>query len=336
MTHMFTSILIALASSLWSQGSASSGAPLNTPAAQMVQLATPSGTIFGTLVVPPIAGKVPVVLIIAGSGPTDRDGNSPALPGKNNTYRMLADALAAEGVASLRYDKRGIGESRAAGTRESDLRFDMYVNDAAGWINQLHADTRFSRIIVAGHSEGSLIGMLAAIKAHADAFVSIAGVAHRASDVLRDQLRPQIGSMPALWEASKSILKALESGTVVDPPPTSIQAIPGLAALFRPSVQPYLISWFKYVPSDELRVLTVPVVIVQGTTDIQVSVDEAKALKAAQPDAELMVIEGMNHVMKRAPADRMQNIATYGNPDLPIVPEVPKAILELARRVARQ
>ena len=148
---------------------------------------------------------------------------------------MLADALAAEGVASLRYDKRGIGESRAAGPRESDLRFDRYVKDAAGWITQLRADTRFSRVIVAGHSEGSLIGMLAANKAHADAFVSIAGVAHRASDVLRDQLRPQIGSMPTLWEASESVLKALESGTMVDPLPPSLQR-PGLPPA---NVQPY-------------------------------------------------------------------------------------------------
>jgi pimeloyl-ACP methyl ester carboxylesterase len=333
---MLTLILIALASSLWTQGVVSSGMATDTIAGQPAHLTTSSGSISGTLVVPPIAGKVPIVLIIAGSGPTDRDGNSPALPGKNNTYRMLADALAADGIASLRYDKRGIGESRAAGPRESDLRFDMYVDDAAGWVTQLRADPRFTRVIVVGHSEGSLIGMLAAKNAHADAFVSIAGVAHRASDVLRDQLRPQIGSMPALWEASESVLKALESRTVVDPLPSSIQPIPGLAALFRPSVQPYLISWFKYVPSDELGALTVPVLIIQGTTDIQVSVDEAKALKAAKPGAELMVIEGMNHVMKRAPADRVQNIATYGNPDLAIVPDVPKAIIELARRAAPQ
>jgi fermentation-respiration switch protein FrsA (DUF1100 family) len=97
-------------------------------------------------------------------------------------------------------------------------------------------------------------------------------------------------------------------------------------------VQPYLISWFKYVPSTEVATLSMPVVILQGTTDIQVPVDEAKALKAAKPDAELILVEGMNHVMKHAPADRMANMATYADPNLPIVPEVPKAIAELARR----
>jgi hypothetical protein len=63
-------------------------------------------------------------------------------------------------------------------------------------------------------------------------------------------------------------------------------------------------------------------------------VDEARALKAVKPDAELLLVEGMNHVMKNAPTDRAQNIATYSNPDLPIAPDVPKAIANLARRIA--
>jgi len=308
-------------------------ATAQSPAGAAAQLVTPTGSISGTLLVPKADKKIPVVLIIAGSGPTDRDGNSTALPGKSNTYKMLAEALAAEGVASLRYDKRAIGESRAAaGGSEAGLRFDMYVDDAAGWIAQLRGDARFSRVIVAGHSEGSLVGMVAANKAKADAFVSIAGIAHRASDVIRDQLRPQIGAIASLWQDSESILTSLDQGKVVDPLPASIQAIPGLASLYRPSVQPYMISWFKYVPSVEIARLNIPVLLLQGTTDIQVSVDEAKALKAAKPDAELVLIDGMNHVLKTAPADRAQNAATYSNPDLPIVPEVPKAILAMAKR----
>ena len=216
-----------------------------SPAEQPVKLVTPTGTIAGTLLVPQASGKIPVVLIIAGSGPTDRDGNSPALPGKNNAYKLLAEALAAEGVASLRYDKRAIGESMAAaGGSETGLRFGMYVDDAAGWIGQLKADARFSRVVVVGHSEGSLIGMVAANKGHADAYVSIAGGGHRAADLLRAQLRPQIGSLPSLWQDSESIMSSLEQGKTVDPLPASIQAVPALASLYRPSVQPYMISWF--------------------------------------------------------------------------------------------
>jgi len=127
-------------------------------------------------------------------------------------------------------------------------------------------------------------------------------------------------------------MTSLEQGKTVDPLPASIQAIPNLANLYRPSVQPYLISWFTYDPAVEIAKLKVPVVLLQGTTDIQVSVDEARALKAAKPDAELILIDGMNHVLKAAPPDRAQNVAAYGNPDLPIVPDVPKAILAIAKR----
>src|SRR4030095_6301080 len=142
------------------------------PSESPVKLTTPTGTIAGTLTVPASPGKVPVVLIIAGSGPTDRDGNTSALPGKSNAYKMLSAALATSGVASVRYDKRGIGESQAAaGGGEAALRFDIYIDDAAAWVDQLRRDARFSKVIVVGHSEGSLIGMIAARKAKADAFV---------------------------------------------------------------------------------------------------------------------------------------------------------------------
>jgi uncharacterized protein len=332
MVHLPT---IAAVISLICQGAGNSAATQGPPrpADQPVQLTTGSGTLHGTLVTAASSGKTPIVLIIAGSGPTDRDGNSGMLPGKNNAYKMLANALAAEGIASIRYDKRGIGESKAAGgASEADLRFDMYVDDAAGWVRRLQADGRFSRVVVVGHSEGSLIGMMAAQKARADAFVSIAGIARRASDVIRDQLRPQVGAMPKIWEDSETILASLEAAKPVDPLPPALQAIPGLAALYRPSVQPYLISWLKYLPSAQLAALPAPTLIIQGTTDLQVGVDEAKALKAAKPGAELIVIEGMNHVMKHAPADRAQNLAAYSNPDLPIVPDVPRAIAAFTRR----
>jgi uncharacterized protein len=305
------------------------------PSSQPAQLVTASGTIHGTLVVPAATGKIPVVLIIAGSGPTDRDGNPAQLPGKNNAYKMLAEALAVEGIASLRYDKRGVGQSRAAGGSEANLRFENYADDASAWVTQLRADPRFSRIIVVGHSEGSLVGMLATEHAKADAFVSIAGPARRASVVLRDQLRPQLSTVPALWQGSETVLASLDAGVTVDPLPMVVQSVPAVANLYRPSVQPYLISWFKYVPSVTLAALKVPVLILQGTTDVQVSVDEARGLEAAKPDAELMLIEGMNHVMKRAPADFAQNFATYTNPDLPIVADVPNAIVALARRLGR-
>ena len=228
-----------------------------------VQITTSTGTLYGTQIIPTSNVPEPGVLIIAGSGPTDRNGNNP-LAGQNDSLKLLAEGLAGHGIASIRYDKRGIGESSAAGAKEVDLRFDTYVEDAALWIQQLQADARFSSVTVIGHSEGSLIGMLATQKTGADAFISIAGPAQTASQVLRDQLRPRLPD--PLWQQSEQILAALEQGNTV----TSVP--PELNTLYRSSVQPYLISWFRYTPAQEIRRLTVPVLIVQGTTDIQVPV----------------------------------------------------------------
>jgi pimeloyl-ACP methyl ester carboxylesterase len=302
--------------------------PPGVPAAQgsPIELAVAGGAVAGTLLLPAdTSSQVPVVLIIAGSGPTDRDGNSPLIPGKNNSLRQLAEALAAQGIASVRYDKRGVAASVGNGLKETDLRFETYVDDASAWITKLRNDSRFSSVTVIGHSEGSAIGMLAARTARADAFVSIAGVARRPTEVLRDQLRPQLTPLPKLWEASETILKALEAGETVDAVPSE------LSTLYRPSVQPYLISWFRYTPSVEIARLKSPTLLIQGTTDLQVQVPEADALKAARPDATLKIIEGMNHVLKMAPAERAANIATYTNPELLIAPDVPASIVSFIR-----
>ena len=178
-----------------------------TSGEQPIALDTPSGKVAGTLRLPAGADKAPAVLIIAGSGPTDRDGNIAMLPDHNDSLKMLAEALAQSGFASVRYDKRGIGESRAAAPDESQLRFDTYVTDAAAWIARLKADPRFSSVAVIGHSEGALIGMLAAERAGASAYVSLAGVADTPGVVLRKQmagkLPPPIAAdnerIPLVW-----------------------------------------------------------------------------------------------------------------------------------------
>jgi hypothetical protein len=331
-TRRFSVVLtfFSLAIAAWTPTASAQGStPIESPA----ELTVPGGKVSGTILMPAGVAKAPVVLIIAGSGPTDRDGNSPAIGGKNNTYKMLAEALAADGIASLRYDKRGLAASVVTGLKEADLRFETFVEDAVAWIGYLKKDGRFSTVSVVGHSEGSLIGMLAVRLAKADAYVSIAGIAKGAAGILRDQLRPQIGTMAALWEGTELVLSSLEAGKAVDPLPAGIAAVPGLAQLFRPSVQPYMISWFKYVPSAEIAKLTVPTLILQGSTDIQVTVDEAKALAAAKPGARLEIVDGMNHIMKAVPSDRPTQLASYGDPTLPIAPDVPKAIAALVRSV---
>ena len=277
------------------------------------QLKTANGPLHGTLLVPAAAKPMPVVLLISGSGPTDRDGNSVTLPGKNDSLKMLAEGLAAKGIASLRYDKRGIGESRNVGPEEKDLRFEMYVDDAAAWATKLKRDRRFSRVVIVGHSEGALIGTIAAQRGEAAAHVSIAGVGRPADIVLRMQLSGRLP--PDLRGISDRTLDALKSGKTVDDLPQS------LFVLYRPSVQPYLISWFRYDPVEEVKKLTIPVLIVQGTTDIQVSLDDARALAGAKPDTKLELIDGMNHVLKMVP-DSSQQLASYSDPSLPVAPRL--------------
>lgn len=283
-----------------------------------VQVVTPTGSLYGTQLIATPKVPQPVALLIAGSGPTDRNGNTTLVAGQNNSLKLLAEGLAAHGIASVRYDKRGIGASAAAGPQEVDLRFDTYVTDAALWIQQLQANPHFSSVVVVGHSEGSLIGMLAAKQTEVAAFVSVAGPAQSAAELLRTQLQTQLPD--SLWQDSQQILADLEQGNLVAAVP------PELNLIFRPSVQPYLISWLRYTPAQVLKELTVPVLIVQGTTDIQVPVSEAKALKEAKPDAELRIIEGMNHVLKAVPLDLEQQAASYANPELPVIPELVEVI----------
>jgi len=294
------------------------------PAEQPIALETASGTVHGTLRLPGGADKAPVVLIVAGSGPTDRDGNSAMLPGRNDSLKMLADALAQAGFASVRYDKRGIAASRAAALDESQLRFDTYVDDAAAWIAKLKRDPRFTKPAVIGHSEGALIGMLAAEKAGASAYVSLAGVAEGPGAVLRKQFAGKLP--PPLAADNERILASLEQGKPVAEVP------PALMALYRPSVQPYMISWMKYVPAQRIAALRMPVLIVQGTTDIQVGVEQAQALKAARPDAELLIVPGMNHVLKEVPLDPQQPLASYSDPALPLHPQLMPAVVGFLKK----
>ena len=284
---------------------------LSAQTEKIITLKTATGDLEGTLMTPESNSSKTIALIIAGSGPTDRDGNNPAM--KNNSLKMLAAELNKKGIASLRYDKRGIGNSQKAGLKESDLRFENYVNDAKAWVVYLNRDQKFNRIVVIGHSEGSLIGMIASQEKNVTKFVSIAGAGQPADQIIREQLKSQ---PPTVTISSNAILDELKKGKTVENIPQMLNS------LFRPSVQPYMISWIKYDPQKEIAKLKIPVLIIQGTTDIQVNLDDANRLAKALPKAKLVVIEGMNHIMKQAPADRQMNILTYTQPDLALKKEL--------------
>lgn len=267
------------------------------------------GKIYGTLLIPDGEKNYPVVLIIAGSGPTDRNGNS-TLGERSNMYLMLADSFAAHGIASFRYDKRYLGESTDFLPSDiAHISFDDYISDAVDIIRFLQKDRKFSDVIIAGHSEGSLIGMIAAQKTKADAYISLSGMGENLGKILAWQLDQQPGINK---DTVKHILDKISSGQVVENIPSSLQT------LFLPYLQHYMFTEMKYDPAGEIKKLNIPVLIVNGTTDLQITVKQAELLHQAKPDAELVIIPGMNHILKDAPEDRAENIATYNNPDLPL------------------
>jgi pimeloyl-ACP methyl ester carboxylesterase len=286
-----------------------------------ILLKTLTGTIAGTLTTPAnITGKIPVVLIIAGSGATDRDGNTPGAGVITNSYKMIAEALGKDNIASLRYDKRMVGES-ATGQKEDNLRFDDYVDDAIGLVNLLKEDKRFSKVIVLGHSEGSLIGILTTVSAegNVNAFISVAGLGRRGDEVIKEQLKAQPAYIAAGFE---KVLDSLKRGAIQK------KVDPSLYAIARPSIQNYLLSWFKFEPKEELRKVKVPVLIIQGNTDLQVTLVDAANLKKAKSSATYTIVPNMNHILKEAPIDREKNMATYKQPELPLKPEFVTGLLD--------
>jgi uncharacterized protein len=285
-----------------------------------VELTTGSGTLHGTLLRPePGGGLRTAAVIIAGSGPTDRDGNSALLPGHNNSLRMLAEALADAGITTVRFDKRGIAASSAAMTAEADLRFQHYVDDAAGWVDQLRELRAFDRIFIIGHSEGALVATLAAQQTTVDGVILIAPMGRSMATTVRAQLATQLP--PPMLAEVDSILAGIADGRTVDVPPM-------LAPLFRASVQPYLRSVMNIDPATELARVQAPTLIVSGTTDIQVTVEDARLLADAAQRSRLVVVERMNHILKQVEADMQQQMSSYSDPSLPLATELVRAIVD--------
>lgn len=276
-----------------------------------VVLNTSTGQLKGKLLIPGSAATYPVVLLIAGSGPTDMDGNSAPLQMTNNSLKYLAEGLAIKGIASLRFDKRGVATSASAGKDEYSLRFDDYIKDVRGWIDYLSRDRRFSAIYVVGHSEGALIGIVACEdNPKVKGYVSIAGTGRPMYELLEEQLA---GQPETIRKMATSINDSLKLGKMVPGVPL------GLQVLFRSSVQPYLISCYKYDPIEEIKKLTIPILIIQGRNDIQVTVKDAELLKQGAPSADLQFIEKMNHVLKNCETmDQARQIPTYRDPNLPV------------------
>ena len=290
---------------------------------------TGSLTLPGTLTMPTNYNGAPTVaLIVAGSGPTDRNGNSTGpLRAQNNSnlYAILAWQLAEAGIASVRYDKRAIG----ANLQKLDLAqtsIDDFVADVIAGARKLATDRRFSKVVLIGHSEGAELVLQAANRgAPAAGIVMLSGAGRPIMAVLREQLSKQLPPEEVVkWDsASARYLRGEEAGDVH----------PGLKPLLLPTNRKFMQSWARYDPAAEIARAHVPVLVIQGGHDLQISLVDARALQSAQPAAKLVVIPNANHVFRAATDDRMAQLRLYTDPTIPIVSELTPAIADWIKRL---
>lgn len=292
-------------------------------ASQDVAIAGPTGELAGSFIAPPAQG--PVVVIIPGSGPTDRNGNSP-LGVAGGAYQRLAEALAAHGVGSIRIDKRGMFASAAAAVDPNAVRMTDYAQDVRAWTAEARRLTGAPCAWVLGHSEGGLVGTLA-VQADPNAcgLVLLSAPGRPLQTVLREQLAANPANAPIMGQVD-AIIAALEAGQTPDL--TGVH--PGVAGLFNPALNTFFISLFSHDPAEELSRYEGPVLVVQGETDIQVTVGDAERLAAAK-GLEPVVIPGMNHVLRDAPADRAANAATYRLTEAPLSAGLAEAIADFIK-----
>jgi pimeloyl-ACP methyl ester carboxylesterase len=271
----------------------------------------------GSLLAPENNPQGKIALLIAGSGPTDRNGNSGTAI-STDTYKLLAGELAKQHIASYRYDKRGVPKNK--NFSEKDVVFDTYIQDAEKTVDYLRDSLGFKQIFIIGHSEGSLIGMVVSARKPVTGYVSLSGAGRPIDVVIREQLATQPDYVKSKCD---SIITLLKKGQTVDSVP------PYLNALFRPSIQPYAISLFRYDPAAEIKKLACPVLILQGACDIQVRITDAQLLQTANPRSKLDIIPAMTHTLKDAGADcKDDNMRTYKDRSLPLDTRLVKDIVD--------
>jgi len=271
--------------------------------------------IDGTLLLPTNVDAPKLAILIAGSGPTDRDGNSSMA--KNNSLKLLAQELSKNGVATFRYDKRSVKMIKTRDENVNNIMFDDFVDDAAAVVSYFKKGNEFSELYLIGHSQGSLIGMLAANK-DVDGLISLAGAGQPIDEVIVDQIAKQ---QPGLDDNARNAFAELrKKGSTSNYQPV-------LESIFNRSVQPFMLSWMRYDPAAEIKKLEMPVLIINGGKDIQVPVTEAEMLYAATPSATYKILPTMNHIFRAIEGNDLENQKSYNAPTLPLVPALTETIL---------
>ena len=269
----------------------------------------------GTLLLPNTQEEksIPLVILIAGSGPTDRDGNQSFM--KNDALKKIAEALSQKGIATFRYDKRIVKQIRNQNI-DKNISFDDFVIDARSVIGFFKS--KFETIIVAGHSQGSLVGLLA-LDAGASGFISLAGAGKPIDEILEEQIAK---TAAVFSNSTERVLNVLRSGE------TTSEYPPELASIFNLELQAFLISWMQHNPAKIIANTPLPILIINGDKDLQVDVKEAQLLNSAAQNSKLIIIEHMNHVLVKIDGDDLENAKSYNNPNLKINEELINAIQE--------
>lgn len=274
--------------------------------------------IDGSLIVPN-SGSDQIAIIIGGSGPIDRDGNQNFL--KTNNLKKLAIQLANNGIATFRYDKRIVKQIKM-NSIDPNISFDDFVSDAIDVVNYFNTKKEYKNIYIIGHSQGSLIGMLAA-QDHVDGLISLAGAGQSIDSVVIEQVQK---TAPMFNEETKRVFDILRSGkTTTDYPPA-------LASIFDSSVQEFMMSWMKFNPIVIIESLKIPVLIINGTKDLQVETAEAELLHQASENSELKLIEKMNHVLFIIEGDAQENAKSYNDHNGKISEELVKDIVDFIKK----
>ncbi len=278
--------------------------------------------IDGTILTPETSGKSPLVILIAGSGPTDRNGNQQMMT--NNHLKFLAEGLYKEGIASFRYDKRIIKQMKDRTINEESIRFDDFIKDVKDIVAYFKRSEAFSKIIILGHSQGSTVGMIAA-QNDVDGYISVAGPGRSIDNMIVEQLSQQA---PGLKDNARTAFNELAANG------STQNYSQGLASIFRPSIQPFIRSWMKYDPAIELAKLDIPVLIITGDRDLQVLPSEGEVLKTAKPDATYMIIKNMNHILKEIAIndDDLVNQKSDNEPKRPVIPALLEAVATFVKQ----
>lgn len=274
--------------------------------------------IDGTLLAPNNITKPDLAIIIAGSGPTDRDGNQNFL--KNNSLKKLAVNLTKNNIATYRYDKRIVKQLKSNNI-DKDIMFDDFVTDAKSVIDYFKNSQNFNKIYIIGHSQGSLVGMLAA-KDRADGFISLAGAGQSIDQVIIEQVNK---TAPNFTEDTKRVFETLRQGKTTTDYPMA------LSSIFNIEIQKFMINWMQYNPTEVIKSLEMPVLVINGTKDLQVSENEAKLLKEANEEATLKIIENMNHVLVTIEGDDLENSKSYAETQRTIAEGLIKAITDFIK-----